>query len=89
MKEQIWICGKPARILQLGYFFDSSRYLPEKTGGNDCSEEFLFTEEILAEVILKEMGVSARIFPKDTIPMMYKDRVEKIHRNINIEIIYV
>ena len=87
--RQINLLGKAVQILQPGYFFDSSRYLSDRTGMTDCLEEYLFTERALAEVLLKGMSVSVRCIPEDTIPMMYKNKVEKIYRRTDIKVVYI
>ena len=88
-ETELMLCGKEARVLQPGYFFDSSRYLPERTGSSDCSEDYFFTERAFINVILKGMGVSVRVSPLEAIPEMHRNGIEEIYHNAGIEIVYV
>lgn len=85
----IEIDGIPARVMNLGYFFDSSRYLPCFTGENDCFKEYLFTEKVLAHIILRDLGVKIRLYPSEGKGIWHLQEVLEIYKKLNIEIKYL
>ena len=88
-RTEIEIDNKPVRVFQLGFFFDSTRYLPENTGGNDCKEEYLFTEKSLAMVIFREMSVCVRYIPADYHDLIYRTEIEQIYNDVHIRIVNI
>ena len=86
---EIEIDNKPVRIFQPGFFFDSTRYLQENTGANDCKEEYLFTEQALAKVLFSEMSVGVRFIPRGCRDLRYWPEIEDIYKDAHISIVSI
>ena len=86
---EIEIDNKPVRVFQLGFFFDSTRYLQENTGENDCKEEYLFTEQALVKVLFSEMSVGVRFIPSGCWDSRCRIELEDYYKDAHIRIVNI